>query len=570
MRDQIVRRSNNTLPSVLTNTTVKQSNAFIEDVRSQSNFLQNSFLKLSSLDAFRLYQFNEWVFACINRIARDCVKVKPRIVPMNESDEIRPATQRRIDMIKEFFAHPNDNKETFRAMRLKFIKDLQIFGHGAFEKVNDPIQMNGNGMRQLLEIHNLQAANMEVNADQNGNLSEFNTYKLRIGNLLSSHKFDPIMFDKDEVIFQVLEPVVGSLYGLKPMDTLANSVASDILRAAYNGNFFVNGSEASGILSIEDGKRQDAKKVEEAWRHKFRGANNAHKMAVLNKKATWVRMALTNQDLQFAEYGIELRDKIFAVFNMQSSIFGLSSTSPGQIKNKQEAIDCYKEGAIKPILEMEANAYTREIIQDGFGFNDVRVSFDEIDKLDLEKQASIDKTDLDSAVITINEVRKKRGMPPVKWGDTPVIVVPGGGQIDPNSGKLIPPSAQPGASGGNKKTFDSTMYVGILGTYDINKFINMIKSYSEFLVTRRIQVDVNNVGKIFKTFEVYSDSTFKTLVEKSLCWKISESVQQLFLTKSLGNKKILKHYFDRIIRSVKDSQLYKDMEDYEAIYDKIN
>ena len=497
---QTVKRINNTLPTFLGDTKVKQSTAFIEDVRSQSEFLQNSFIKLSSIDAFRLYQYNEWVYACVGRVARDCIKVKPRIVPIDMSSKIRPATQRRIDIVKAFFRNPNDNKESFRTMRQKFIKDLHIFGHGAFEKVNDPDQLNQNGMRQLLEIYNLQAANMEIRADRNGNLFDRDTYQLRIGNLIGSHQNDIVRFDKDEAIFAVLEPVVGSLYGLKPLDTLANAVAADILRASYNGNFFVNGSEASGILSIEDGKRTDVKKVEEAWRSKFRGANNAHKMAVVNKKINWVRMALTNQDMQFQEYGLELRDKIFAVYNMQATMFGLASSSQGQIKDKNEALECYKEGALKPVLDLESEVYTSEIIRDGFGFNDIKVSFEELDKLDLQKQSEIDKKDLDSAVVTINEVRATRQMPPVKWGDTPVIVVPGGAQIDPVSGKLVPPREQGAANSGDKQEPKPTakVFIGTLGTDEITKYINIMKNYCDFLVSNKVKIKADNVDRVFK------------------------------------------------------------------------
>jgi len=561
----VVKRVNNTLPALLKGTRIKKSSAFIEDVRSQDNFLQNSLLKLSSLDAFRLYQANEWVLSTINRRCSDCVKVKPKIIPIDTSQDLRPATEKRIKIVKKFLKNPNNNKETFRQMRYKFLKDLQIYGHAAYEKVNDTEDINLRGTNQILELHNLQAANIEINADKFGNLAEFKTYKLSVGNMLSSHAAEESVFDKNEVIFAVLDPVVGSLYGLKPLDTLANSVAADILRASYNGNFFVNGSEASGILSIEDGKRTDVKKVEEAWRCKFGGAQNAHKMAVINKKINWVRMALTNQDMQFQEYGIELRDKIFAVFGMQAVMFGLSSAAPGQIKNKDEAVSCYKEGSLRPLLDLEAESYTREIIQDGFGFNDIKISFEELDKLDLVVQSEIDERDLRNTVITVNEVRKSRNMAPVKWGESPVIVQPGGAQIDPDTGRLVPPREQ-GAANNSKPIANTKIFHGVLGTAELNKFNNTVKNYCEFLIERKVKIDFTNVKKVFKCFEVYYESNFRTLVEKSICWKVCSSVEHLFLTKTLGNKKIFKHHFDRITEGVCDSPLYKDLEDYEAVY----
>jgi hypothetical protein len=40
--------------------------------------------------------------------------------------------------------------------------------------------------------------------------------------------------------------------------------------------------------------------------------------------------------------------------------------------------------------------------------------------------------DLNAGVITINEVREKRGLSPVKWGDEPYVKVPDQGQLDNN------------------------------------------------------------------------------------------------------------------------------------------
>ena len=76
--------------------------------------------------------------------------------------------------------------------------------------------------------------------------------------------------------------------------------------------------------------------------------------------------------------------------------------------------------------------------------------------------------------------------------------------------------------------------------------------------------------EFLKTFEIYYENTFNNLVEKSLCWKIADSVKRLFLIKKLGNKKIFNFYYDRIIKGVKDSELYKDLDDYESTHNKIN
>jgi len=578
VKTQLIKRVNVSKPGFLGNTISKQSTSFIEDIKNNSEFLSHTFVRLSSIDAFRLYQHNEWVYATVNRKVEDCVKIQPRVVPTDPTIEIREATKRRIKTIKRFLERPNDNKETFTNLRKKFIRDLQIFGHGAFEKVVDDTLVTQNDTRQLLEIHNLQASHLNVNADKFGNLPERNTYILREGNFSTNHTNDPIIYDKDEVIFVVLNPMVGSLYGTKPLDTLANAIASDLLRASYNSNFFVNGSEASGIITLDGASPKEMKKFQESWRCKHGGVRQAHRIAVVNKAVNYVRMALTNQDMQFQEYGDEIRKKIFSVFNMQPAILGIDDQAGGQIKNKTEAMECYKEGAIKPILCLEADAYTREIVQDGFGYDDIRISFDEIDALDKRAQAEIDNLDLASGVIVINEVRAKRGMQPKPWGDTPVTTMPGGGQIDPDTGRLIPPREQGGNNAQIRQTpnrgnsnrsrsfhdFRSVAYKSINRDVEtltnIDQYFNFVKNYVKILINNNVSIDKNNITSTFDACgEIYYKTLFNGIHERSICAYLIKHTKNILYYNNIKNYKTFLMLYDTVISSIKDSHIYRDL-----------
>lgn len=569
MTKTTLKRVNSPLPSLLGNTKVKQSRAFIEDIRSNNEFISNVFIKLTSTDAFRLYENNPWVNACINTISDDCVKIKPVVVPKDPTVRIKEATKRRMEIVTRFLERPNNNKETFSQIRKKLIKDLQIFGRAAIEKRVSNEEVTDRGTRQVLEIFNLQAANMRINADKNGNLSELNTYILRTGNINNGQANEPVFFDKDEVIFIVREPYVGSLYGTKQLDTLANDVASDLLRAAYNTNFFVNGSETSGVITIEGASKREIKQFEEHWRCKYNGVNNSHRIAVSNKPIEFVRMALTNRDMQFQEYGLELRGKIFAVFGMQPIILGLDDQSGRQINGKSEAVRCYKENALKPILNLESDAYTKEIVEDGFGFFDIRISFDSIDSLDKITQSEIDKRDLESLVVTINEVRGSRGQQPVPWGDTPVTVTPGGGQIDPNTGMLIPPRQQGNNNQTNTDNSDESKNITRMdfnkckGVGELNNYFLLINFYTKYLLKNNIDIDADNVDYLYSHLgSFYFEKYFNNIHENAICRNLLDNVKKFFISKNLRNYENFLIYYDIIIKDIKKTNIYRDLEDY--------
>lgn len=410
----------------------KSASGFIADATGiNSTYIYPTVIKVSDEDAFRLYKANEWLQSCVNRIVNDCCKVRPRVIMKDKNKKMSNAMQNRIALVKEFLANPNNNKESFRDIREKMIRDLLIYGRACLEKVLSP------NTRRIIELYASISRSIELMTDEHGTMPDHRTYRQRS---LRSGQFT--YFDKDEMIFIVDVPTTETSYGLKRIDVLANTVATDILRSMYNSRFFLNGAEASGVISLEGMNKPELLKFRQYWQATHKGAKNAHKIAAVNVPIKYVRMALSNKDIEFSEYGREIRSKIFALYNMQPIIMGVSDPTTGKLNSEQQ-VQAYKDGALKPILDKESYAYTTEIVGEGFGYSDIMIDFNEVDLADSVTQSKIDAQDLMSAVLTINEVRARRELLPVAWGDTPLTVLPGGGQIDPITGRLIIPSKNP-------------------------------------------------------------------------------------------------------------------------------
>lgn len=404
----------------------KSSRGFIQDV-STNNYIVPEYIKLSNDDALSLFRGNEWVNSTINHIIDDCTKILVTIMPRDKNMKTKPRHNSAIRMVDDFLWGVNEQKENFNSLREKFIKDMLIYGRGTMEKVFKGSVLN--------ELYCLRASTIDVNADKYGTIPESRAY------IQTGKDGREVYFDKNEILWSVFRELSGSYYGEKPLDTLANAVASDILRTAYNSNFFVNGAEASGVLALKGMGKTELGKFRQFWRDNHKGVKNAHKMVAVNVPVEYVRMAITNRDLEFSEYGKELMMKIFAVFAMQPFIMGIVDGTSGKLNSEQQ-VQIYKDNALKPILRKESIAYTKEILHDGFGMTDFMFGFEGIDLADSVKQAEIDRMDIDAGVLTINEVRRRRGLQPVPWGDTPISVLPGGNQIDPDTGRIIPPSQQ--------------------------------------------------------------------------------------------------------------------------------
>lgn len=421
-----MKRSIVTRETFAVNDRAKSSSGFVYDT-TLNNYLVPEYVRLNDEDAWSMYRGNEWVSAVVSRIVDDCTKMTPKIVAKRQDMELKPRHLRIIEGVEDFLSAPNPNKESFTDLREKIIKDMLVVGRGVMEKI-----FTG---RVLSELCALKASTVDVKADIHGTIPNKNAY------VQTSKEGKETWFDKNEIIWAIFRQVSGSYYGEKPLDALANAVASDILRATYNSNFFINGAEAGGIISLEGMGKTELEKFKQYYRDNHKGVRNAHKMLAVNVPVKMIKTAVTNRDLEFTEYGKELRQKIFAVYHMQPFVMGVVDANTGKL-NSTEQNQVYKDGALKPILQKEAEVYTKEILENGFGVTDLMFAFEGIDLADTAKQAEIDRNDINAGILTINEVRKRRGLQPVPWGNTPVSILPGGAQVDPETGQLIPPSEQ--------------------------------------------------------------------------------------------------------------------------------
>ena len=478
-----------------------------------NQFVKPEFVKISDEDAIAFADGNEWVGAVVDRIIADCTKIKPSIALKDKTVEMKPRHKRQIDKAKAFFDKPNNNEESFINIRKKFIWDLLVLNRGYIEKVKD----DGN----LYEIYNLPAQEMYSKTDRHGAFPENNAFEQKSGGNKS------VKFDRDEIIFDVLRPRSGKLSGAKPLDILANAVATDILRAVYNSNYFINGGEASGILGLEGMSRKQLKRFRQYWKDNHVGAKKAHKMMAVNVPIKYSRMALSNRDMEFGEYGKELRNKVFAVFKMQPLIMGVVDGSTGKLNSEQQN-DLYKTGALYPILAVEKHAYTNDILADGFDMNEFEVKFEGVNLKNAKTQTDIDNTNLSNGSITINEVRGTRGMPDVPWGHTPICTMPGGQQVDPDTGLLITPSDDDNSgsqdNGDDKDSEDKKLFVfaedvvfafgKLYGKYGTKKALDMVPQI----------IEINKYADTIKD-EAYCEGIFRDMYERYIdekCVDISE------------------------------------------------
>ena len=107
----------------------------------------------------------------------------------------------------------------------------------------------------------------------------------------------------------------NGLVGFSPIAMMKNALGSELAVENYGSAFFRNGAQPSGVLE-HPGVLKDPAKIRENWTKVYGGANNAHRVALLEEGMTYKPISLPPEDSQFLstrQFGVEEICRIFRV-----------------------------------------------------------------------------------------------------------------------------------------------------------------------------------------------------------------------------------------------------------------
>ncbi len=414
----------------------KSSHAFIEEGQDYQKQYRERKIEISYEDMWEMYLRDEWIRACVDKITKAATAVKLFASPLNDSKKQDPQVKAHIEEIQKLLDDPNTGLESFSDIRREYLRDVLIYDAGAMEIVYDKKDV-------VAEIYSLSGKDIRLVTDEHGNFTtEEEAYWLIPKD---TFKQQPEKFARKEVIYFVANPKSGSLYGLSPLESLYYSVLSDLNASKYNADFFSNNAEASGILGVEGMNWTEMLRFRNYWKKEIAG--KPHKIAMVNGKPTWTTMNMSNRDMQFLEYQKWLLCKIMAVYGMQPAIMGIIDPSTGKL-NTQEQLVAFRDETLKPILSMECYQLTKVLVQQGFGFEDVKIDFDNVDVKDETANTSIAVGLVGAGIISVNEARRMYfGLEDIEGGDKlkePTSGVPGMEELfSPTKKPEVPPIAPP-------------------------------------------------------------------------------------------------------------------------------
>ena len=229
-----------------------------------------------------------------------------------------------------------------------------------------------------------------------------------------------VRFTSDEILHFKLGSVDG-IMGVSPL-----SINNDLFNLAkgileYSSNYFKNGAFLSGVLEAPETLSDPAVKRLRRGLDKYRGARNANKVLVLEEGTRYQAISDDPTKSKMVESMAMVNNEIARVFGVPPFLLG--DLSKSTMQNVEQLNLSFIQNTVKGISDKIAEELTRKLLTEEEKRSGLRIRLNTTSLLrtDSKTRAAFIKTGLTTGFMTHNEARKSEGLPPIEYGDVPLV-----------------------------------------------------------------------------------------------------------------------------------------------------
>lgn len=250
------------------------------------------------------------------------------------------------------------------------------------------------------------------------------------GYAVKNERGEDVPFSVDEIIhFKRFNPL-NRYRGMGTVKAAALAIDIDTYSAQWNRNFFYNSALPSATLETEGTlTAEQYNRIKAEWESRYKGVENAHKLAVLQGGLHFNAISISQKDMEFLEQRRLSRDEILSIFRVPRSVLGI--TEDVNRANAEATEYIFAKRVIRSRMQFVVDRLNEFYIP-LFGENQKKLRFTYIEPVPKDREQTLKEyeTGLRAGYLTINEVRAEEGKKPVQGGDEvylPVNLFPVGG-----------------------------------------------------------------------------------------------------------------------------------------------
>lgn len=397
---------------------------------------------------------------CVNTIADEFSQAPWNIVPIDKD----AYDESHVEILTEFFLKPNQNKETLTDIRRQWARDILTIDAAVIYKVFDEASYEGSydagtksyvkkqtqidmtkhiyykqgskrgqhkrdeivkytwsplkpqyseagkftGARTLQEIYCRDGSIFLADGDYTGYIHRWIQYSPKLPFR------EPMIFDRDEIVYTMKNPRSHSFYGYSPIQALEDIIRTLKAQVLQQQGLLKEKAVPEGILSFIDAGPAEMKRLKEYWSKELAGKQ--HKIAVIGREGKWTPIQITSRDMEMLQWQRWFMKLVLAVFDLNIPVISLQGTAPRA--GTEALVKRERRKAVLPLLALFEEEINNNILPE-FGFDDVEFKFDTFDLTEALREREMFYGDIDSGLRTVNEIRAEMGLDDVAWGNEP-------------------------------------------------------------------------------------------------------------------------------------------------------
>jgi phage portal protein BeeE len=302
----------------------------------------------------------------------------------------------RVRILTDNFEAPNSD-DSFRSFAEQVLEDIIVGGFGAIE-----VQRTGDASRPL-NLWPVDGATIRMRPDWDGNPGS-PRYAQATG------RFGPeaqISLQDDELIYIRLNPRTHSPFGLGRLEVAFESINAFLGAHRYAARLASN-SVVQYALWLQDLSPAHHERLIRWWQDEIEGTGRVPILSVESKPEVLRFGGGTDQDLRLGWQEFLLR-VIADAFDLPPFFLGLESDVNRSTAG--ELSDQAFRSAVVPTARLFAEHLSRDAIAKKLGWTDLEFVFSDTEVRNELEEAQIQEILLRNGVLTVNEVRRMRGLP---------------------------------------------------------------------------------------------------------------------------------------------------------------
>jgi phage portal protein BeeE len=339
----------------------------------------------------------------INTIKDRVAGMRWRIQPRNgRSLDDLPDGARRLRALSDNFDAPNPD-DSFRSLAEQVLEDVIVGGFGAIE-----VQRTADPERPLV-LWPVDGATIRLRPDWDGR-PDSPRYAQATG------RFGPeahIDLNDDELIYIRLNPRTHTPFGLGRLEVAFETINAFLGAHRYAARLASN-SVVQYALWLQELTPAHQERLIRWWQDEIEGTGRVPILSVEHRPEVLRFGAGNDDDLRLRWQELLLR-VIADAFDLPPLLLGLESDV--NRSTAAELNDLAFRCAIVPTARLFAEHLTRDAISKKLGWDDLEFTFIDAEVRNEREEAEIQEILLRNGVLTVNEVRRLRGLPELSAAD---------------------------------------------------------------------------------------------------------------------------------------------------------